>query len=501
MTTYYEALEWGMRKEAFPAIRPALSNAYASLRGSLRNAPKIGATAKEQWRNILSNKTLKRNYMRSLVRARRAKNAVMYKAPGYILAGDKNNRILGAVSRGMNFVDNELLEQGRSTWMPGHKALRKGISSAPGVVLRQNMLPDIMQEYGGLQEYLKKNKYDIRSLKRVLSRLRDAGASEGKVPPLWMRPIKMQGTYHTPKLTNELKSQISKGFANTMLNAEKGHGLFVNSGADDPAFNIAENLVQGHKGKINITDDIANTDSIIPFQFTHNDRLFSGNTYALLRNAGGGDAFMLGSSVPGAGGRHALLGQASLLRQAGQSKQPIATTLMADIGDQMLRGSKDWHLVGTGEGGWFDPVGRPVTVPKMVLVNTAGLKSGLKDKMNLLAPNMLSDYVPASKTTDYSSLLAKIKENTKHVKDMKNVLSKLPKAFEAFGTGGLKLEFDNAPKEAIQGAYREYLTTLQRRAQRSNPRRFDAWYDHVELPRNRYDEIKELFGRKPVFEF
>ena len=210
---------------------------------------------------------------------------------------------------------------------------------------------------------------------------------------------------------------------------------------------------------------------------------------------------MLGSSVPGAGGRHALLGQASLLRQAGQSKQPIATTLMADIGDQMLRGSKDWHLVGTGEGGWFDPVGRPVTVPKMVLVNTAGLKSGLKDKMNLLAPNMLSDYVPASKTTDYSSLLAKIKENTKHVKDMKNVLSKLPKAFEAFGTGGLKLEFDNAPKEAIQGAYREYLTALQRRAQRSNSRRFDAWYDHVELPRNRYDEIKELFGRKPVFEF
>lgn len=58
-----------------------------------------------------------------------------------------------------------------------------------------------------------------------------------------------------------------------------------------------------------------------------------------------------------------------------RSNVPIGTTVMADIGSGMLR-DKGLHVVGVADGAWFDPTGRYVRVPKLIVVNDAALKAG-----------------------------------------------------------------------------------------------------------------------------
>ena len=123
MTTYYS--EWGCGR-CVPAIRPRLAMpvVLAWFLAQRTEDRRNGKRTMAQY----TNKTLKSIRVYGEHAAPRTPPVPRR---GVHPCQGQEQQDTRRVSRGMSFVDNELLEQGRSTWMPGHNTRGRGISSAP----------------------------------------------------------------------------------------------------------------------------------------------------------------------------------------------------------------------------------------------------------------------------------------------------------------------------------------------------------------------------------
>lgn len=99
-----------------------------------------------------------------------------------------------------------------------------------------------------------------------------------------------------------------------------------------------------------------------------------------------------------------------LAQVIGRSNVPIGTTVMADIGEAMQR-YPGMHVVAQSTGGWFDPSGVKVEVPKLILVNDAALKAGRVEDIIAQHRELYNpQFIKRTKFMDHAAL-ASIREN------------------------------------------------------------------------------------------